>query len=47
MHSIGVPLAYTIELPDKGNNGFITPPSAIIPIAHETLLGVQSMIDAM
>uniref|UniRef100_A0A6G1SDJ0 Carboxypeptidase B n=1 Tax=Aceria tosichella TaxID=561515 RepID=A0A6G1SDJ0_9ACAR len=46
-HSIGIPLAYTIELPDKGNNGFITPPSEIIPIAHETLIGVQSMIDSL
>lgn len=45
-HSLGIPLAYTLELPDRGKNGFITPTSEIIPIAYETLVGVQSMIEA-
>lgn len=40
-------LAYTIELPDTGNYGFVLPPSEIIPVGQETLIGIRAMVDAI
>jgi len=37
-------IAYTIELPDKGLHGFITPQSEITPIGHETWLGIRELL---
>lgn len=39
--------SYTIELPDRGNYGFVLPSSEIIPVGHEILLGLRGMTDAM
>lgn len=43
----GIRFAYTIELPDQGRRGFILPPSEIIPVGQETLMGLSSMIRTM
>lgn len=43
----GIKYAYTWELPDTGNYGFILPESEIIPTAQETVLGLNAMIDTM
>ncbi|CAH2268467.1 carboxypeptidase B-like [Pararge aegeria] len=39
-HSIGVPLAYTLELPGRGSNGFVLHPRYIKPVIAETWAGV-------
>lgn len=41
MMSVGVPLAYTIELPGGGSQGFNPPPTSIKPIVTETFEGVK------
>lgn len=42
-----IKLAYTIELPDTGEYGFLAPPREIIPIGQETTIGIAAMIEAM
>ena len=42
-----IKLSYTVELPDKGNNGFVLPPTEIVPVGQECLIGLKSMIDAI
>lgn len=42
----GIKLAYTIELPDKGRNHFLLPPSEIIPVGQEAIIGLRAMSDA-
>lgn len=37
--------SYTIELPDTGRLGFVLPPSEIIPVGHEAVVGLAAMID--
>lgn len=37
--------AYTIELPDTGEYGFVLPASQIIPVGHEAVVGLSAMID--
>ncbi|XP_063683728.1 carboxypeptidase B-like [Bolinopsis microptera] len=39
-----VPLAYTVELPDKGDHGFLTPPSEIPLIGKETWEGIRALL---
>lgn len=42
--SLGVNLAYTIELPGGGVLGFDLPPSRIANVVHETWMGFQEML---
>lgn len=42
-----IKFAYTIELPDTGEHGFLAPPREIIPVGQETTIGLAAMIDAM
>lgn len=37
-------LSYTIELPDNGRYGFLLPPSEILPVGQETVIGLSAMI---
>lgn len=37
-------IAYTVELPDKGKHGFITPVSEITPIGNETWKGIEALL---
>lgn len=39
--------AYTIELPDTGERGFLLPPEEILPVGQETLAGVVAMALAL
>ncbi|XP_047501681.1 carboxypeptidase A2-like isoform X2 [Penaeus chinensis] len=45
--SLGVPYTYIIELPDKGDYGFLLPPSFIIPVGQETWAGIMAAIKSM
>lgn len=40
----GVRFVFTIELPDRGGRGFLSPASWILPVGRETLVGVDAMI---
>lgn len=42
-----IKFAYTIELPDTGDYGFLLPSDQIIPVGEETTFGLTAMIDAM
>lgn len=44
---VGIKLAYTIELPDRGQYGFLMPPKEILPIGEETSIGIAAMIEAI
>jgi len=37
-------IAYTVELPDKGQHGFITPEAEITPIGNETWNGIEKLL---
>jgi len=37
-------IAYTVELPDKGRHGFITPEHEITPIGYETWKGIEKLL---
>lgn len=39
-----IQIAFTVELPDKGLHGFLTPASEIEPIGEETWLGLKKVI---
>lgn len=39
----GIKYAYTVELPDTGNYGFVLPASRIEPTGQETWEGVKAM----
>ncbi|KAL6261581.1 hypothetical protein P5V15_006667 [Pogonomyrmex californicus] len=41
--TFGIPIAYTYELRDQGNYGFVLPPSQIIPTGEETLDSLVAM----
>lgn len=41
-----IKLSYTIELPDSGRYGFLLPPSEIVPVGQETVLGISAMIES-
>jgi len=41
----GIKFAYCYELRDKGDFGFMLPPSQIIPSGQETFAGVKSMVE--
>lgn len=41
-----IKLSYTIELPDNGRYGFLLPPSEIVPVGQETVLGISAMIES-
>lgn len=45
--SLGVSYTYIIELPDKGDYGFLLPPSFIVPVGQETWAGIMAAIKAM
>lgn len=42
-----IEIAYTIELPDTGRRGFLLPPTEIVPVGQETVVGLSAMIDAL
>lgn len=42
-----IKIAYTIELPDSGRYGFLLPPSEILPVGQETVLGISAMIESL
>lgn len=44
--ALGIKLAFTIELPDKGRSNFLLPPSEIIPVGQEAVIGLRAMSDA-
>lgn len=39
-----IQIAFTVELPDKGLHGFLTPATEIEPIGEETWLGIKKVI---
>lgn len=41
---LGIPFSYTIELPDRGNHGFLLPESRVSSTVIETAAGVQCMV---
>lgn len=45
--SLGVSYTYIIELPDKGDYGFLLPSSFIVPVGQETWAGIMAAIKAM
>ncbi|CAB3376148.1 Hypothetical predicted protein [Cloeon dipterum] len=42
----GIKYAYTVELPDKGDSGFLLPASEITPTGKETFAGIKAMTQA-
>lgn len=42
-----IKLAFTIELPDTGNFGFLLPPREIVPVGQETVAGIAAMVEAI
>jgi len=42
-----IQFSYTIELPDKGEKGFVLPASEIVPVGFETLVAIRAMTDAI
>ncbi|XP_050309825.1 zinc carboxypeptidase-like [Anthonomus grandis grandis] len=45
-HKFGTPVAYTYELRDRGQNGFLLPANQIIPTAEETLDSLVSIFES-
>lgn len=43
----GIPIAFTIELPDKGDFGFDLPEQMILPASKELVDGFVGMIKAV
>ena len=43
MYSLGVKYSYTIELRDRGHDGFILPADQIVPSGEETLAGLIAL----
>lgn len=41
----GVKFAYTVELPDRGDFGFLLPASEILPVGQETYEGIKTLVE--
>jgi len=41
----GVKFAYTVELPDRGDFGFLLPASEILPVGQETYAGIKTLVE--
>ncbi|KAL1122369.1 hypothetical protein AAG570_003774 [Ranatra chinensis] len=45
--SAGIDYAYTIELPDTGDYGFVLPSSQIKPVGHELWTGIKAFAESL
>lgn len=43
----GIKYVYTMELPDKGQYGFLLPPNKIIQVGEETWIGIKTLAKAI
>jgi len=43
----GIKYSYTLELRDRGQYGFLLPPSQIIPTGEETWAGLLAAVEAI
>ncbi|GLH14750.1 Carboxypeptidase B, partial [Gryllus bimaculatus] len=43
----GIKYAYTVELRDKGDYGFLLPATQIVPTGRETFAGIKALVRAI
>ena len=44
---LGISYAYTVELPDTGNHGFLLPASSIESVGREAFVGIEAMVQEL